>query len=67
MTIYQKIIQSIDPSVNARHVEGFMRLEYGTLSHLSRQKIAREIKMFKATASQEMESTWESNARSFGL
>ena len=67
MTHYQATIQSIDPTMNARHVEGFMRLEYGTLDHLSRKQIANEIKMFKAEYTPANEIDWERNAKSYGL
>jgi hypothetical protein len=67
MTRYQATIQSIDPTVNARHVEGFMRLQYGTLDHLSRARFVNEIKMFKAEYTPANEIDWERNAKSYGL
>jgi len=67
--MYQKLIQELDSSVNSRWVEGFMRLQYGTLSHLDRLDFKREIKLFKETQKLEGSSDelWESNAKSYGL
>ena len=45
--MYHRIIQSIDDSVNAAGIESAMRLQYGTLDHLSRSDFAREIALLK--------------------
>jgi hypothetical protein len=45
---YQHIINEIDPTVNAREIEAFMRSQYGTLDHLSRDDFRREIRLAKA-------------------
>lgn len=66
-TYYQKAIAEIvGPSVDPRHVEGYMRLEYSTLNGLSRtrfNKVARECAM----AVQADPKAAEANAVSFGL
>jgi hypothetical protein len=53
--------------INPRHVEAFMRLEYGTLDALSPDKFTREVKMaaecVKAAGPQESEGL----ASSYGL
>ena len=51
MTAYQKLIQEIDKTVTAteaRGVEASMRLQYGTLGHLSRDTFKSEISLFRA-------------------
>jgi hypothetical protein len=45
---YQRIINEIDPTVNAREIEAFMRSQYGTLDHLNRDDFRREIRLAKA-------------------
>ena len=67
MSVYQQIIQSIDSTYDPRWIEGFMRLQYGTLSHLDRATIKAEIALFKSEFTQEDADLWESNAQSFGL
>jgi hypothetical protein len=66
MSGYQRIIAELDPGVDARHVEGAMRLQYGTLCHLSREVFAAEIRLFKLCEA-EKPGYGESCARSFGL
>ncbi|MGA1739012.1 MAG: hypothetical protein ACO4AM_07010, partial [Candidatus Nanopelagicaceae bacterium] len=67
MNLYQQIINRIDPTLNPRWVEGFIRLQYGTLDHLSTTDFEREIDLFRGEFQQEDEQTWEDNARSYGL
>ena len=64
---YQKIINEIDPTVNPRWVEGFMRLQYGTLSNLDLVVFEEEIELFKACQAEAPDHDWEGNAKSFGL
>ena len=45
--MYQNIIQSIDPTVNAVGIECAMRNQYGTLDHLSFDEFAAEIRLLK--------------------
>ena len=44
---YQSIIREIDPHVMAAGVEAHMRLEYGTLDHLPRERFAAEVRLAK--------------------
>lgn len=44
---YQRLINEIDPDVDAIGVEASMRLQYGTLDHLPRETFAQEIEIFK--------------------
>ena len=42
---YQDTIRSIDPNVNPVGVEASMRLEFGTLDHLSVEQFAAEVEL----------------------
>lgn len=42
---YQKRISEIAPRYQARQIEAFMRLQYGTLDHLSPSVFRREVAM----------------------
>lgn len=64
--MYQKIINEIDATVNARHVEASMRLQYGTLSHLPRETFAEEIALYRACEAEEP-GYGEKLACSFGI
>ena len=55
--------QDIDP----RHLEGYARLQYGTLNHLSWADIRREVKIGIACIREGGVDAAESNAQSFGL
>jgi len=68
--MYQKIISQIDPSVNARLVEGYIRLGHSTLDHLSKNDFATEINLYKEETKYATKTDWdmlEDNAKSFGL
>ena len=43
MNLYQKRIAEIEPAVDPRHIEGLMRVQYGTLDHLSAEEFKREV------------------------
>ena len=71
-TYYQKAIaerlakikvEGIDP----RHIEGFMRLQYSTLSHLDSRTFNREVKLGVACVREGGKDAAERNAVSFGL
>ena len=63
---YCETIRSIDRSVNAAGVEANMRLEYGTLDHLSRAQFREEIAIAKACES-EQEGYLKAVAASYGM
>ena len=66
--MYQQLIRDLDPTVNPRWVEGFMRLQYGTLNHLDKSDFKREIRLFKEAQREGLnDDLWESNAKSYGL
>lgn len=50
---YQNLINQIDPTVNAKACEGFMRSEHDTLNHLSRKQFELAIAEFKQIDSDE--------------
>jgi len=52
-SFYARSIRQIDESVNAVGVEAFMRIQYGTLDHLSRNDFAREIELAKQAEGEE--------------
>jgi len=64
--MYRDIINSIDPTVDPRHVEAAMRLQYGTLDHLPRETFAAEIKLLLACEAAEP-GFGERLAQSYGL
>ena len=69
-TYYQKSLIDkglIPDGIDARHVEGYMRLQYGTLNHLGWPEIRREVKIAIACIREEGYGIAESNAQSFGL
>ena len=43
---YQNLINQIDPNVNAKACEGYMRAEHETLNHLSRKQFEMAIREF---------------------
>ena len=62
---YQKFINELDPSVNARAVEAWMRLQYSTLGHLDQATFEREIRLFKLAKMTDEQA--DRLAKSFGL
>ena len=48
MSLYQKSIHDIDPSINPAGVEASMRLQYSTLDHLTHETFVEEAKIAKA-------------------
>ena len=66
--MYQQLIRELDPTVNPRWVEGFIRVQYGTLSHLDLSDFKREIRLFKEAQREELnDDLWESTAKSYGI
>ena len=56
-------IENVDP----RHIEGFMRLQYSTLSHLDSRTFNAEIRLGVACIAEGGVENAEANAVSFGL
>ncbi|MFL5909460.1 MAG: hypothetical protein ACJ768_02660 [Gaiellaceae bacterium] len=72
MSIYRTVIVAAlasikRPDIDPRHVEGFMRLQYGTLSHLDAATFKREAQLAVACIHVDGLEAAEANARSFGL
>ena len=65
ITPYAKTIRKVDPTVNPIGVEASMRLQYGTLDHLSRGVFRGEIELAKACEREEP-GFMRSTACSFG-
>jgi hypothetical protein len=65
--MYQVLINQIDPTVNARYVEAYMRLQYGTLDNLSREQFVREVALCKQCIAATHPDQNEALAKSFGL
>jgi len=66
MTTYQTRIQEIEPAVNPRHIEGLMRVHYGTLDHLNHDDFKHEVHVCAVIALQDYD-TAEEIATSYGL
>jgi len=68
-TYAQKTITKIRASAgfDPRHIEGYMRLHYNTLSQLSMADFRREVRICVACIREGGVDTAERNARSFGL
>ena len=47
MSLYQKSIHDIDPSINPPGVEASMRLQHSTLDHLPHKTFVEEVKIAK--------------------
>ena len=63
---YEEILTELAPGVNPVGVECAMRLQYGTLDHLSREEFAREADL--ARRCEEAEPGFlRQTARSYGL
>jgi hypothetical protein len=63
---YQATIHDLDPTVNPAGVEASMRLQFGTLDHLSRDDFRREIGIAKACEAEEP-GYLEAVAESYGM
>lgn len=69
-THFQKSILDkglVPAGVDPRHLEGFIRLQYSTLGHLSWSDIRREVKIGLGCIKEGGVKMAESNAVSFGL
>lgn len=42
--IYRNLIKELAPTYNPAHVEAWIRLEHGTMCHLSRNRFESEVK-----------------------
>jgi hypothetical protein len=71
-TMYEQVIREeaakagLVGQVDPRHVEGWMRLEYGTLNHLPRETFAEYVQV-TLECEKEAPGSSEQLAQSFGL
>ena len=71
--MYQQTIREIQAEKgmigkhDPRHIEGYMRLQYGTLGHLSRNDFEKEVDICSQCIMADGEANAEANAKSFGL
>ena len=63
---YQDLVHRLDPAINSAGVEASMRLQYGTLDHLTPQTFADEIKLARQCQEQDPDFL-HSIAASYGL
>ena len=72
MSYYQKFIATTAAKlgrvdIDPRHVEGYMRLQYGTLDHLDAATFDREVKIGIECVDADGIDNAESNAQSYAL
>lgn len=70
LTYFQRSILEkhlVPVGVDPRHVEGFIRLQYSTFSHLDWPTIRRECRLAVECIKRGGVAAAESNAQSFGL
>lgn len=63
---YQERMRSIAPAYDPRHIEAYMRLQYGVLDHLSPHRFAAEVALSCACIDEDKDAA-ERLARSYGL
>ena len=63
---YAERIQKLAPKYDPRHVEAYLRLEYGTLDHLSPATFTKEVRIACQCIDADPDQA-EQLARSFGL
>jgi hypothetical protein len=67
--VYQKLIRELlnGREYDPRHIEAYMRLQYGTLNHLSRDDFRREIRICTACIDSSGRENAEELAKDMGL
>ncbi len=66
MSVYQTLLHEIAPDLNPAGVEASMRLEYGTLDHLSRAQFVSEAEIARQIALGDSDYLREA-AESYGM
>ncbi|HET7675654.1 MAG TPA: hypothetical protein VFL54_09055 [Gammaproteobacteria bacterium] len=67
MSIYANIFKDCQPNHDPRHIEAFVRLQYGTLNHLDRETLKREADIAAACIEEGGTENAEALAQSYGL
>ena len=67
--MYQKLIKQMlkGKDFDPRHIEGYLRLKFGTLDHLDRKTFKWEVGLAIKAILMEGKPMAESNAQSYGL
>jgi hypothetical protein len=67
MSGYADLIRELSPDHDPRHIEAYIRLEYGVLDHLSPERFALEASIAEACIKQGGLDAAEKLAVSYGL
>lgn len=67
MSAYASIFKELQPACDPRHIEAYVRLEYGTLNHLPIETLRREARIAADCISYVGKDSAEELANSFGL
>lgn len=67
MSFYAETFKALQPAHDPRHIEAYVRLEYGTLSHLPIETLRREADIAAGCIAAGGVEEAESLAESFGL
>lgn len=67
MTPYTEMFRKMAPNHDPRHIEAYIRLQYSTLDHLSKECMRREVAIAKDCVEVGGVSAAEACALSFGL
>ena len=67
MSLYQTKIKELSPASDPRHVEGYMRLEHGTLDQLTPEQFRAEVALAVACIAEGGIDAAEKLAQSYGL
>ena len=67
MSLYQAKIKELSPASDPRHVEGYMRLEHGTLDQLAPEQFRAEVALAVACIAGGGIDAAEKLAQSYGL
>jgi hypothetical protein len=65
--MYQKLIREIDTKHDPRHIEAFMRVEFGTLDHLPADRFRDEVRIAAQCVDEGGVEMAEQIAKSYGL
>lgn len=67
MSFYADTFRALQPAYDPRHIEGYVRLQYSTLDHLSVAELRGEAHVAAACIEEAGLEAAEANAVSFGL
>lgn len=67
MSFYAKTFKELQPNYDPRHIEAYVRLQYGTLDHLDHATFKREAAIAAACIDSARPGEPEELAQSYGL